>query len=80
MNCRKGCGACCIFLDISSSIPNHPTGKPAGVKCKNLNDTNGCTLHGTSDYPKVCGGYTAESDFCGNTFDEAKDILLELNK
>ena len=79
MNCRKGCGACCIFLDISSAMPNHPNGKPAGTKCLNLDSKNGCKLHGTDDYPRVCGGYTAEIDFCGSTFDEAKEILTKLS-
>tara|TARA_B110001454_G_scaffold157212_1_gene146511 strand:- start:49 stop:291 length:243 start_codon:yes stop_codon:yes gene_type:complete len=80
MICRKGCGACCIFLDISSSIPNHPSGKPSGVKCKNLDDEKGCMLHWTKDYPNVCNDYKAETEFCGNTFEDAKNILVELSK
>lgn len=78
MICRKGCAACCIYTDISSSIPNHPNGKPFGVRCKNLNDDNSCSLHGTDQYPKVCGGYQAEKDFCGDNKEEAKNILINL--
>jgi len=77
-DCRIGCGACCIFLDISSPIPNHPQGKPAGLRCNNLNDDNTCRLHGTSDYPEVCDSYRAEKEFCGDTFEEAKEILIKL--
>tara|TARA_Y100001937_G_C7081714_1_gene313307 strand:- start:497 stop:742 length:246 start_codon:yes stop_codon:yes gene_type:complete len=79
MECRLGCGACCIFIDISSSIPNHPNGKPAGVRCNNMNEMNICTIHGTSDYPDVCKNYTAEIEFCGKTFEDSKKILTELN-
>jgi Fe-S-cluster containining protein len=32
MNCRLGCGACCIAPSISSPIPGMPQGKPAGVR------------------------------------------------
>ncbi len=78
MNCRIGCGACCIAISISSSIPNHPEGKPAGVRCENLNESNTCTLWGTDKYPRVCGGFKAESDFCGETTEQAFDILTEL--
>ena len=31
MDCRAGCGACCIALSISSPIPGMPAGKPAGI-------------------------------------------------
>jgi hypothetical protein len=76
--CRIGCGACCIFIDISSAIPNHPLGKPAGTRCKNMDLSNACNLHGTDKYPKVCDGYKAEKDFCGDNFNEAKEILINL--
>lgn len=79
MECRLGCGACCIFIDISSSIPNHPNGKPSGVRCKNLNKNNCCKIWGTPEYPKVCADYKAEKEFCGETFEESKDILIKLN-
>ncbi|MBM3421317.1 MAG: YkgJ family cysteine cluster protein, partial [Bacteroidetes bacterium] len=36
MDCREGCGACCIALDISSSIPGMEGGKPAGMRCIHL--------------------------------------------
>ncbi|NBX68342.1 MAG: YkgJ family cysteine cluster protein, partial [Proteobacteria bacterium] len=37
MECRIGCGACCIAPSISSPLPGMPHGKPAGVRCVNLN-------------------------------------------
>ena len=36
MECRIGCGACCIAPSISSPIPGMPDGKPAGVRCVQL--------------------------------------------
>ncbi|MGR5456700.1 YkgJ family cysteine cluster protein, partial [Vibrio alfacsensis] len=30
MDCRLGCGACCIAPSISSPIPGMPNGKPSG--------------------------------------------------
>ncbi len=79
MDCRLGCGACCIFIDISSSIPNHPNGKAAGVRCKNMNNNNVCDIYNTDEYPKVCHNYKAEIEFCGNTFGESKKILIKLS-
>lgn len=78
MECRLGCGACCIFTDISSSIPNHPNGKPFGVRCENLNENNVCKIWGTKDYPDVCKGYKADKEFCGDSFEESKIILTKL--
>tara|TARA_B100000768_G_scaffold169515_1_gene175174 strand:+ start:31 stop:279 length:249 start_codon:yes stop_codon:yes gene_type:complete len=80
MDCRLGCGACCIFIDISSSIPNHPNGKPAGVRCKNMNNNNVCDIYNTDEYPKVCQKYEAEKEFCGDTFEESEKILKQIMK
>ena len=46
MDCRVGCGACCIALSISSPIPGMPNGKPAGVRCVQLTPDNRCLLFG----------------------------------
>ena len=40
--CRPGCGACCIAPSITSAIPGMPLGKPAGVRCVQLDDDNRC--------------------------------------
>jgi hypothetical protein len=80
MDCRKGCAACCIFLDISSNIPHHPNGKPFGDRCKNLDKNNACTIHGTVDYPDVCKAFKAEKEFCGDNKEEAREILSSLMK
>ena len=75
MECRVGCGACCIALSISESFKNHPNGKKAGERCQNLDDNNSCSIWGTEDYPKTCQGFQAEKDWCGTNFQQALEIL-----
>ncbi len=79
MDCREGCGACCIAVSISSPIPGMPDGKPAGVRCIHLLDDYRCALYNKPDRPKVCTGFKAEPEFCGNSREEALRILLELS-
>ena len=38
MECRKGCGACCIAPSISSPLPGLPFGKMPGDRCPHLNE------------------------------------------
>jgi hypothetical protein len=33
MECRSGCGACCVAPSINAPLPGMPQGKPAGVRC-----------------------------------------------
>ena len=42
--CRDGCGACCIAPSISSPIPDMPAGKPAGVRCAQLDEHARCRI------------------------------------
>ncbi|MFT3929618.1 MAG: YkgJ family cysteine cluster protein [Spongiibacteraceae bacterium] len=76
--CRAGCGACCIALSISSAIPGMPSGKPAGVRCVQLDDDNRCKIFGKPERPKVCADFQAEIEFCGNTRDEALERMRNL--
>jgi len=78
MECRLGCGACCIAPSITSAIPGMPNGKPAGVRCIQLNDQNLCKLFGQDSRPKVCHQFKACPDICGKTDQEALDNLIEL--
>lgn len=78
MECRKGCGACCIYPSISSSIPGMPNGKPAGVRCIQLSDDLSCKIFNSPERPKVCGGFKAEKLFCGETAQEANSIIASL--
>jgi Fe-S-cluster containining protein len=78
MDCREGCGACCIAVSISSPIPGMPDGKPSGVRCIHLLDDYKCALYNSAERPKVCSDFKAEMEFCGNSREEALRILSSL--
>ena len=77
MQCRIGCGACCIAPSISSALPFHPFGKPAAVRCLHLDNENKCSIFLQPGRPLVCSGFQATEDACGSTMEEAMAILSE---
>lgn len=80
MECRAGCGACCIAPSISSPIPGMPNGKPAGVRCIQLDENNLCRLFGDPERPAVCSRFTASEMTCGESFAEALHNLQQLER
>jgi uncharacterized protein len=78
MECRVGCGACCIALSISSSIPGMPNGKPAGVRCVQLTAANHCALFGRPERPAVCVRLRPEPEMCGESAEAALLYLTHL--
>jgi Fe-S-cluster containining protein len=72
MECRSGCGVCCIYISISSPIPGMPSGKPAGDRCVQLSDDFRCAIFDDPARPAVCSGFKPDFLFCGNTAEEAK--------
>ncbi|RLV58748.1 YkgJ family cysteine cluster protein [Parashewanella curva] len=78
MNCRLGCGACCIAPSISSPILGMPKGKKAGERCVQLSDDNLCQIFGQPERPKVCHAFSATIDVCGTTNEEALWLLTSL--
>ena len=78
--CRPGCGACCIAPSISSAIPGMPDGKPAGVRCIQLDDENRCRIFGRPERPAVCGSLQASADMCGSSQAEAMEYLRVLER
>lgn len=52
-----------------------PEGKPAGVRCVQLDEDNLCKLFGLPERPAVCGKFQAEKDVCGDSFDEAVRLI-----
>jgi uncharacterized protein len=80
MDCRIGCGACCIALSISSPIPGMPEGKPAGVRCVQLTEDNRCLLFGQPERPEVCTRLRPSAEMCGTTSEEALAYLAELER
>ena len=80
MNCRPGCGACCIGLSISSPIPGMPQGKPAGVRCVQLDDDLRCRVFDQPGRPAVCASLQPEPEMCGSNRDEALAFLARLER
>ncbi len=78
MECRLGCGACCIAPSISSAIPGMPEGKPAGVRCVQLSADNLCLLFGQPTRPQVCLNFHADESVCADSNDVALRHLIEL--
>ncbi len=78
MDCRPGCGACCIAPSISSPIPGMPNGKPAGVRCVQLTDDNRCLLFNDSRRPGVCFSLKPSQEMCGETQEHAMHFLTNL--
>ena len=78
MDGRVGCAACCIALSISSPIPCMPDGKPAGVRCVQLDEAGRCKLFGLPERPAVCVGLRPSVEMCGSSAEEALAYLTWL--
>ncbi len=65
MDCRPHCAACCIAPSITSPIPGMPQGKPAGVRCVQLDAEDRCRLFGSPRRPSVCGSLQPSATMCG---------------
>lgn len=72
MECRPGCGACCIAPSISS------LGKPAGLACRHLTDDLRCSVFGEAVRPVCCSGLRPSAEMCGGSRDEALAYLAHL--
>lgn len=73
--CRAGCGACCIAPTISSPIPGMPEGKPAGMRCVQLDENNLCRLFGDPSRPAVCERFHFDQSVCGDSREQALATL-----
>ena len=71
MICRDRCAACCIAPSISSPIPGMPTGKPAGVRCIQLEADDRCKIFGQPERPAVCGSLQPSEMMCGESREQA---------
>ena len=80
MDCRPGCGACCIAPSISSPIPGMPLGKPAGVACVQLLPDLRCAIFGQPERPAVCVSLRPTETMCGANRDEALNFLNTLEQ
>lgn len=80
MQCRPACAACCIAPSISSPIPGMEAGKPAGMRCVQLDDADRCRLFGDSRRPAVCASLRPSAQMCGTRRDEAMHWLARLER
>ena len=80
MNCRSGCGACCIAPSITSPIPGMPHGKPAGIPCVQLLPDLRCALFGRPERPAFCASLRPGDKMCGASRDDALAILDALER
>lgn len=78
MECRAGCGACCIAPSIAEPFFGMPDGKPAGVICVQLAADMRCKLFGDRRRPALCDAFAAEPSVCGRTREEALLNIAEL--
>ena len=80
MNCREHCAACCIAPSISSPIPGMPLGKPAGVRCVQLDERLRCRLFGRPERPAVCVSLRPSAEMCGDSPAQALRWLGRLGR
>jgi hypothetical protein len=80
MDCRVGCGACCVAPSISSPLPGMPDGKPAGVRCPHLTMEHRCALFGLAERPAVCVSLRPNPEMCGGSAREAYTGLIRLER
>jgi Fe-S-cluster containining protein len=80
MNCRPGCGACCIAPSISSPIPGMPKGKPADLPCLHLTADYGCAIFLAAERPTFCAGLRADFEMCGADREAALAHLRRLER
>jgi hypothetical protein len=72
MQCRPGCGACCIAPSISSLA------KPTGLACGYLTAEFHCSIFASPDRPACCSGLQPSAEMCGSTREQALAWLVAL--
>ena len=80
MECHPGCHACCIAISISSPIPGLPGGKPAGLRCPQLDRQGLCRIYNSPSRPAACAEFKPGREFCGENHTRALALLTELEK
>jgi hypothetical protein len=57
-----------------------PNGKPAGVRCIQLDTDNRCLIFGHADRPAFCASLQASAEMCGDTREYAMFWLNKLEQ
>ena len=74
MDCRPGCGACCIAPSISTLA------KAAGVACRHLDRDYRCMIFGQAERPACCGGLQPSAEMCRDDRRQALAYLTALER
>jgi hypothetical protein len=75
MQCRPGCGACCIAPSIAGPMPGMLGGKPAGVACVHLTAEFACGIFSQPERPEFCAQFKPEALFCGESREQALRLI-----
>ncbi len=78
MECRTGCGACCIAPSIARPYHGMPGGKPAGVRCVHLDGEMRCSLFGDPRRPALCDAFAPDPAVCGVNRDQALVLITAM--
>lgn len=57
-----------------------PNGKPAGMRCVQLDDANRCRVFGKPERPAFCSGLQPSAEMCGDSRAYAMVWLAELER
>lgn len=57
-----------------------PQGKPAGVRCIQLDENDACRIFGSPERPAVCGSLQPSEEMCGDSREQALRWLGYLEK
>jgi len=57
-----------------------PQGKPAGIRCAQLDAANRCRIFGRPERPAVCGGLQPSVAMCGDSREHAIRWLTTLER
>lgn len=55
-----------------------PAGKPAGVRCVQLDEANRCRIFGKPERPAVCVGLKPSQEMCGGSREHAIAWIAQL--
>jgi hypothetical protein len=57
-----------------------PQGKPAFVRCIQLDDANRCRIFGQPERPAVCASLKPQAEMCGTSREQAIAWLSEMER
>jgi hypothetical protein len=57
-----------------------PQGKPAFVRCIQLDDANRCRIFGQPERPAVCASLKPQAEMCGSSREQAIAWLSEMER